>query len=174
MFLQIPEFPDYLINDQGVIISTKRGKFRTHNQFVEKRGYHQVVVYKNNKNYTRMVHTLVTQTFLGWRPAGLEVNHKDGNKSNNHLSNLEYVTPSENIRHAWATGLFEKVREATIRDKTGERNKVSKLSDEQVDKLQALKGTMLQREAAALFGISPKHVSSIWGGKRRVRSAYRG
>ncbi|CAE7525189.1 unnamed protein product, partial [Symbiodinium sp. KB8] len=48
------------------------------------------------------VHRLVTATFLG-QPASadLDVNHKDGNRCNNNLENLEYVTRSENIRHAY-------------------------------------------------------------------------
>ena len=51
------------------------------------------------------VHKLVTQAFLGERPKGLQTNHKDCNKKNNHINNLEYVTQSENMRHASLNGL---------------------------------------------------------------------
>ena len=51
-------------------------------------------------------HVLVALAFIGIPPSSLhEVNHKDGNKLNNHFSNLEWVTKSENIRHADRTGL---------------------------------------------------------------------
>lgn len=50
----------------------------------------------------RAVHLLVAEAFIGPRPAGMEVDHVYGNKSNFHVSNLEYVTRSENMRRAWA------------------------------------------------------------------------
>lgn len=51
------------------------------------------------KQYSPRVHALVAQAFLGPRPRGLVINHKDHNKTNNHISNLEYVTSRENIQH---------------------------------------------------------------------------
>jgi hypothetical protein len=48
----------------------------------------------------RLAHDLVATEFIGPRPKNIQVNHKDGNKLNNHLSNLEYVTCLQNIRHA--------------------------------------------------------------------------
>ena len=64
-------------------------------------GYRQVKI--QGKNYS--VHRLVARAFLGPPPSASHtyVNHFDGDKANNAASNLEYVTPSENQRHAWAT-----------------------------------------------------------------------
>jgi hypothetical protein len=67
----------------------------------------------DNKGYlrTRMdgvtqhIHSIVTQHFLGTRPHKFTVNHKDGNKLNNRIDNLEYVSYSDNLRHAYAIGL---------------------------------------------------------------------
>ena len=51
-----------------------------------------------------MVHSLVALAFIGPRPEGMEVNHKDCDKQNNALNNLEYVTHGENQRHAAQMG----------------------------------------------------------------------
>lgn len=56
---------------------------------------------------THQGHQLVLCGFIGPRPSGLEVNHKDGDPLNNHLDNLEYVSRSENIRHAFKNGLIK-------------------------------------------------------------------
>mgnify|MGYP001594111386 CR=1 FL=1 len=56
------------------------------------------------------IHVLVASVFIGPKLPGTEVNHKDGNKRRNDVNNLEYTTPSENMRHAYATGLKSPVR----------------------------------------------------------------
>ncbi|HDR4494270.1 TPA: HNH endonuclease [Bacillus cereus biovar anthracis] len=54
----------------------------------------------------RKVHRMVAIAFLG-KKDGLDVNHKDGDKKNNNISNLEWVTRSENIKHSYDIGLRE-------------------------------------------------------------------
>ena len=56
------------------------------------------------------VHRLVLQTFIGSAPDGYQADHVDGNKQNNKLSNLEWVTPLENFRRAQRLGLRGKAR----------------------------------------------------------------
>lgn len=67
--------------------------------------------YGRGKTKSETVHKLVATAFLP-NPNGLpQVNHKDGNKTNNNLSNLEWCSASANVTHAWDIGLREKARE---------------------------------------------------------------
>lgn len=68
-------------------------------------GYMRVCIYKNGKRSRLFVHRLVAKAFIPNPGNKREVNHKDGNALNNHAYNLEWVTPSENIQHAYDTGL---------------------------------------------------------------------
>ena len=63
-------------------------------------GYQFVILRKNGVPHNRRVHTLVAAAFLGPRPQGLVVNHIDHNRANNHYTNLEYVSHTENMRKA--------------------------------------------------------------------------
>jgi len=66
--------------------------------------YLQVHLYEGKVSKYFLVHRLVAETFLG-RSEDLQVNHIDGNRHNNKLINLEWVTASRNVRHAYETGL---------------------------------------------------------------------
>jgi hypothetical protein len=68
-------------------------------------GYHCVKLYKNGIKTTYRVHRIVAETFINGIKGKDFVNHRDGNKSNNKVENLEWCTFSENIRHAYDTGL---------------------------------------------------------------------
>lgn len=60
-------------------------------------GYRQIHLYKEGIRVAKRVHRLVLETFLG--ESALDVNHKDLNKDNNRLDNLEYITKSDNSKH---------------------------------------------------------------------------
>lgn len=66
--------------------------------------YPMVDLYLNNQRKNTRVHRLVAHAFLG-DPGDLVVNHKNGNRFDNRVSNLEYVTQGENIQHAYDIGL---------------------------------------------------------------------
>ena len=68
-------------------------------------GYNIVGLYKNSKNTTVRVHRVVAKAFIPNPNSFLEVNHKDGNKNNNAVDNLEWCTCEENMKHSWNIGL---------------------------------------------------------------------
>ena len=72
-----------------------------------KRGYLHVVFSVDKKRYDYRVQRLIAMTFLDNPQNKEQVNHRDGNKSNNCLENLEWVTPEENIEHAKQNNLFK-------------------------------------------------------------------
>lgn len=89
----------YEISETGDVLSVAKGyllKKRLSNS-----GYFYVSLWKSNKGKGKFVHRLLAEAFLpdGLSP-GLQVNHKDGDKLNNLLSNLEMVLPSDNLKHA--------------------------------------------------------------------------
>lgn len=72
----------------------------------------RVNLWKNGKPKDFLVARLVAITFLGYPKDGETVNHKDGNRLNNNIENLEWLSLEDNIRHAFATGLmpYNKIR----------------------------------------------------------------
>lgn len=102
-------FPMYLIDENGNIFSEYTKKYlKTH---LNNKGY---VVCQlrdtNGKNHIVLVHRLVAKTFIPNENADkLEVNHKDGNKLNNNITNLEWCTRKENIRHGIKNGLISQL-----------------------------------------------------------------
>ena len=75
--------------------------------------YEFVSLYINGKIHQVTIHRLVAKAFISNHENKPQVNHKDGNKLNNDINNLEWVTASENIRHAYDNNLFESNRLAS-------------------------------------------------------------
>lgn len=123
----------YCINHFGDIISPsytdKNNKFRRMRLIkptTTKKGYLRVHLNLNGKQVKRYVHRLVGKTFIPNKDNKPQINHIDGDKLNNHISNLEWCTNQENIIHSYKTGL----RVGT--NATGERNTMAKLTEKQV------------------------------------------
>ncbi len=103
----IPESYQYEISESGQLRRRKKtGGYFYQKPGVDRRGYHQYILSHYGQTKTRKAATLVAEAFLGNKPLHMTVNHKDGCKTNNHYTNLEYCSRAENVRHAYGLGLM--------------------------------------------------------------------
>lgn len=105
----IPDFPNYRCSNYGRVISLSWFRWSNRpgeiSQNIDRYGYWRLCLYKNGKQYNFTTHKLVAKLFIGNCPDGYQINHKDGDKLNPKYDNLEYVTISQNVRHALKLGL---------------------------------------------------------------------
>lgn len=116
-------------------------------------GYKIVLLYKNNKQVPFRVHRLVAIHFIENRMGLPEVNHIDGNKANNVVENLEWVSSSKNKKHSYEIGL-RKVR-------VGENGANAKLSENQAREI--LESTSGVSELAKKYCVSKGCIGGIKG-----------
>ena len=147
----------YQVSDSGrvrrvkPITNTWKGKILS---FELTTGYPRVMLSRPGTRKHHLIHELVMLSFVGQRPRGHHINHKDGNKVNNHPDNLEYVTPKENDRHS---------REILGNHTKGEANGYSKLTKTQVIQIRKLyaSGDFSQRKLASILNVSQRLIWNI-------------
>jgi len=144
----VPAFPNYEVSSLGHVMSKRTKKLRT--PFTTPNGYKGVHLYAGGrKNYKVFsVQSLVAALFLGPRPEGRVIHHKDGNKQNNNVDNLEYVTQSYNV---------------TVDIPRGEKHWNAKLTEEDVKEIRASKESSYK--TALHFPIGPSTIRSIRRGE---------
>ena len=138
----IEEFPNYMINHQGIVrnTSTCHKIKQTVNQ-----GRLMVCLWKNNKKKHQFVHRLIAKAFIPNPSNKPQINHIDGNPLNNNIENLEWVTDSENKYHAHRTGLINN-RKTPVMQYTKEGEFIA----EHRSILDAYKTTKVDRKSIAL------------------------
>lgn len=163
------DIPDY----EGFYQVSNSGQIRGLNRIVKRKGqekqlvrsrimvpshgktspYFQIKLCKNSIGRNSLVHRLIAQAFLPeWNPA-LEVNHKDGNKFNNRVENLEMCTRRENLQHA--------IDNCLKRD-YGENHVHAKLTNADATEIRRLHGQgILQVELARQFHVCKQTICSI-------------
>ena len=151
----LPEIKDYYtVTSEGKFYSDNSGLMKTRSKPGTE---YQLINFQtiDGKKKTFRAHRLVLMAFNPINNSDeLEVNHIDGNKLNNNLSNLEWVTTSENQKHAFKTGL-SKARK-------GEKSNFSKLSNDDIDKIFKLRAQGLtQKEIAEIVGCTRSNISYI-------------
>lgn len=152
---QITDHPNYAVSNNGEVKRIKNGPSNARanhilKQGITNKGYPRVRLQVGNKSIGKYVHQLVLIAFRGNRPDGYVCNHRDGNKLNNALDNLEWVTQQANNVHALRLGL----RKSKL-DNDKLRNLRRRISD-------GVSYKKLSKE----FGVSSVHVGRIARGIR--------
>ena len=105
MWKEVPKWSWYLVNEQGQIFNTKTNRYLVGDK--NNIGYHRVTLYNNKQRKRIFVHRLVAELFLDNPNNFKEVNHIDGNKNNNSVTNLEWCDRAHNEREARRIGIKE-------------------------------------------------------------------
>ena len=141
----------YLISNVGRVKTIKTGLIRKPQ--IHKDGYLCLIFCVNNIRHIKYIHRLIAEVFID-NPLNLcEVNHIDGNKQNNNVSNLEWCTHHENVIHAHKTGL--------VKYRKGENINSSKLTDNEVIEIRMLSKKMSGYAIAKKYNVDKKTVYEI-------------
>ena len=131
---------------------------------IKKTGYRQVILSKNYKNKYVSVHRLVAEAFIPNPLNKPQINHINGNKLDNRVGNLEWCTGSENVIHAYKTGLQI--------PKTAENNLYSKKVNQYDMNNNLIRKYYAVREAARVNKLNPRDISKCCQGKRKQVGGY--
>lgn len=148
----IDGFPKYSISNFGKVKNNNSGQILK--DAMHHKGYPKTSLFiKGRLKKGFFIHRLVALHFIP-NPDNLDqVNHIDGNKVNNHVSNLQWCTGSQNIKHAFNTGLMSNM---------GTQHPRARLTEKQVLEIRAkISNGVKPRFIAREYGISPEYTKDI-------------
>ena len=157
----------YEVSDQGNtqrIFGGRGARLGRAQKHANVKGYRTAALRKDGQLRHRYVHQLVLESFVGPKSEGTEPNHKNGDKADNRLANLEWVTRKANIRHS-----FEMLNHQNAQ---GEDHHAAKLTEENVHDIRELyaTGQYSQPQLGKRFGVSHVCIGGIVRGKEWKRS----
>lgn len=143
---------NYEVSSHGRIRNAKTDRILKQG---DSNGYARVTPSIKGRSINVSVHKAVAKKFLGKCPLGMEVNHKNGNKRYNNVTNLEYMTRKQNVQHAYDTGLGKGLR--------GEKASSAKLTYRQAHRIRIryAEGKTSQAKLADRYGVTQSAVKNI-------------
>lgn len=156
LWKDIPNYENhYQVSNTGKIRSIKKDKPLIMKSRKNNSGYLLIGIFKNGMREVLLLHRLIAMTFLKNPYFKKTVNHKDGNKLNNNLSNLEWNTLKENIQHASKNGMMKGNRTP------GSTRPYTKLNWQNVKEIRDLISIYNCRQIAELYGVSKSNIEFI-------------
>ncbi len=152
MWYNISGFPEYEITKNGKIRHKKFKKLKS--IYINDSGYKMVSINRNAKSSPQRVHRLLALTFIPNLNKMPHINHKDGDKYNNDLSNLEWTNILLNNQHGFKKGLI---------NNTGENNGMSRLKENEVKSIKKIlsEGGLSQYKISKIYNVSRSCISGI-------------
>ena len=162
----IDNFSNYSVSDTGYVRNNVTDKTLAYRR--AGMGYFKVTLCKDGKHYECYIHRLVANAFIPNPANKPQVNHIDGNKQNNSISNLEWVTDKENKQHLYSrldtTETRKKMSLSRRGAKNGYSHKVIRLEDKKVYDCVG--------EAAREIGVHRACVSDVCRGKQKTTGGF--
>ena len=152
------KYKDIYVNEEDLEIykQKKNGKWIKLSKWIDSCGYYMVAFWTEGKKYWKRVHRLIGETLIN-NPLNLsQINHKDGNKLNNSLNNLEWCTNKYNTQEAYDNGLYKSKKECPIRA-------IDKING-QIFEFNSI------RKCAKNLGINRKTLTSIMKGEKKTNN----
>ena len=149
----------YSINNLGEVFAHNfhRQTIKVKMKHKTTNGYCRIGLRLNKKQTFYSIHRLVAEAFIENPNNFPQVNHIDGNKQNNYVENLEWVTQSENMIHAYSTGLIKN----TYRNNKGTRNPRCILSDDIVSEIRKIGKNDTYLNISKKYNVSKSCIYSI-------------
>jgi len=148
---------DRYVNNHKGERALRKGKVLT--DTLDDKGYVRYTFRMGKSKKMKRGHRLVAEAFIPNPNQYTIINHKDGNKANNHISNLEWCTHRQNSQHAESMGLVNHVK--------GSKHHKATTTEDDVRKMRRLyaKGNHTQKQIAEIFSINPNTIKHILAGR---------